>query len=399
MTMVGRESRRRSLHASNNKSLVVAVLLVLLLLLSCVGTTVVNGFPITPQPNSLVQTRAQNGPTPSSFTRSFSTRLYERFSVVDLNQYNVPLEEALQQWSVVAVAKTAQSDGGIFLRTQDDRQYYTDTIEYSFPRSANAGMGILLQEIAGGREDGLGITLVTGLVEGGSAEGCGILEGDSIVGVGIRKTGMESMDNTSSGGMTESFGSVNGKESNGQNSNGRTMASTAGLSEVEDIVSVSTECLGYDATVDAILSLPPSSSTVDQTEEFVVTVKRIRRKPKVKVNLQFPPDDERKDTTIELFSGELLRQAMLTRGVTLNDPTAKRFDTKNSGNCGAGGLCTTCVVSVLKGGNLLNPMRNQEQQMLADQPRWRLACKSVVGFGMQEGEMTLRVHPNQWEYE
>lgn len=287
----------------------------------------------------------------------------ERFALVDLDQYNLPLEKVLDQWTVTLVAKNAQSDGGVFLRVKNDREYYVDKIDVSFPRRPDAGLGILLQEVAGGREDGLGITLVNGLVEGGSADGTNLLPGDSIINVGVRRSG-----------SGDGFG---------------------GMSETEDIVSVSTECLGYDATVDAILGLPPAET--DQ-EEFLVTVKRLRRKPKTTVNLQFPPGDDRQDVSIELFSGEKLRQAMLTRGIKLNDPNKKRFDTKNEGNCGAFGLCTTCVVSVLKGGELLNPMRDHERQILEGQPRWRLACKSIVGYGMREGEVTLRVHPNQWEY-
>jgi ferredoxin len=88
---------------------------------------------------------------------------------------------------------------------------------------------------------------------------------------------------------------------------------------------------------------------------------------------------------------------MLIRGIKLNDQLAKRFDTKNSGNCGAGGLCRTCAVSVIKGAGLLNPQRIAEQQMLQDSPRWRLACKAIVGFGMQQGEMTIRVNPRQFD--
>jgi hypothetical protein len=45
---------------------------------------------------------------------------------------------------------------------------------------------------------------------------------------------------------------------------------------------------------------------------------------------------------------------------------------------------------------LLNQQRIAEKQMLQDVPRWRLACKAIVGYGMAEGEMTIRVSPNQW---
>ncbi len=60
------------------------------------------------------------------------------------------------------------------------------------------------------------------------------------------------------------------------------------------------------------------------------------------------------------------------------------------------GLCRTCSVVVQSGMDLLNPQRLSEKQMLADAPRWRLACKAIVGYGMKEGEMTIRVNPNQW---
>ncbi len=58
--------------------------------------------------------------------------------------------------------------------------------------------------------------------------------------------------------------------------------------------------------------------------------------------------------------------------------------------------CATCVVSVTKGNELLSPMKIQEEQILAKKPRWRMACKAVVGYGMTEGEMTLQVNPKRW---
>jgi ferredoxin len=280
---------------------------------------------------------------------------------VDMNHYNLPTDEVLEQWTAKLVAKTANTREGVKLFAKNDREILVDTVQISYPRKADSGLGIILQEIAGGRSDGLGITLVSGLVEGGPAEGCGILKGDSIVSVTV----VRNMQQTQQGGVED----------------------------IQEQFSVPTECLGYDATVKAIQSLPPLENN---KELFVVTVKRLRRKPKVRVTLQYPPSQNEPDTTLELFSGEILRQAMLVRGVKLNDPLAKRFDSKNSGNCGANGLCTTCAVSVLKGGELLNPMRPQERQMLASNPRWRLACKTVVGFGMKEGEMTIRVNPRQW---
>ena len=56
------------------------------------------------------------------------------------------------------------------------------------------------------------------------------------------------------------------------------------------------------------------------------------------------------------------------------------------------------VSSVLPTGKeLLSPTSTQEAQILAKKPRWRMACKAIVGYGMQEGDMTLQVNPRQWE--
>lgn len=282
---------------------------------------------------------------------------------VDMNQYNLEsLEQIESEWTANLVQKAAEKEVGLFLGAKSATEIFVDKVSVTFPRKLDAGLGIQLVELAGGREDGLGITLVTGLVEGGSAEGVDIRPGDSIARVSI----------------------VRRKKTN-----------TGGLSETQEEFTAETECLSYDATVDAILSLPPPNDAYD--EKFSLTVKRLRRKPLVTVNLQYPPSQNEPDATIQLFAGENLRQGMLVKGVKLNDPLAKRFDTKNGGNCGAGGLCRTCVVSVSKGGELLNPQRLAEKQMLSDSSRWRLACKAIVGFGMQEGEMTIRVNPNQWD--
>ena len=44
----------------------------------------------------------------------------------------------------------------------------------------------------------------------------------------------------------------------------------------------------------------------------------------------------------------------------------------------------------------MNAQRPAERQMLQDSPRWRLACKAFVGYGMSEGEITVQVNPRQW---
>ena len=294
-------------------------------------------------------------------------------ALVDMNQYNLPLDRIETEWTANFVQKVGESENGLFLRAKND-DIFVDTVVVTFPRKTD-GLGIELTELAGGRDDGLGITVVTGLVPGGSAEFSDIVPGDSITKVSLLRRQLDP-----------------------------TNIQSSILEEKQDEYSVRTECLSYDATVEAIRSLPPLSSTTQDKDTnqkfqdvFQLSIKRLRKRPKVTVKLMYPPQQKEPDTTFEMYAGENLRQGMLIRGVKLNDPLAQRFDTKSGGNCGAGGLCRTCSVSILKGGDLLNPQRLAEQQMLEDQPRWRLACKAIVGFGMKEGDMTIQVNPRQWE--
>jgi hypothetical protein len=281
---------------------------------------------------------------------------------VDMNQYNLALEEIENQWVANFVEKSIDSEGGVFLGVKNNRELFVDVITVILPRKSGSSLGIGLQEIAGGRNDGIGITIVTDLIKGGLAQSnkADILPGDSISSISVLR---------------------------------RKQDFNSGLMDSQEVIKAKIECLGYDGTVEAILGLP---SVQNDNEEYVIKLKRLRRKPVVKVNLKYPPEQKVKDETIDLFAGENLRLGMLVRGVQLNDPLAKRFDTKSGGNCGAGGLCRTCAVSVIRGAELLNPQKVAEEQMLQDNPRWRLACKAFVGYGMKEGEITIQVNPRQW---
>eukprot|EP00521_Asterionellopsis_glacialis_P015349 CAMPEP_0195300376 /NCGR_PEP_ID=MMETSP0707-20130614/27297_1 /TAXON_ID=33640 /ORGANISM="Asterionellopsis glacialis, Strain CCMP134" /LENGTH=339 /DNA_ID=CAMNT_0040363051 /DNA_START=32 /DNA_END=1051 /DNA_ORIENTATION=- len=282
-------------------------------------------------------------------------------AVVDMNRYNLPLEQIANEWTANLQAASSLQEEGAFLGAKSSKDIFVDTVKIEVPRIQGAGLGIELLEIAGGREDGLGITVVNGLVPGGATDNSGIMEGDSISAIAIKK---------------------------------KTTSNNDGINQKELETSVSVECLGYDGTVDGILSLPPCESD-DEILSF--TLKRLRRKPKVTLNLQYPPEQGEPDSTIELFSGENLRRAMLTRGVKLNDALSARFDSGGLGDCGAEGTCATCVVGVVQGGELLNDAGIQEKQIFAKNPRYRMACKAIVGYGMQEGEMTIRVNPRQWD--
>jgi ferredoxin len=296
-------------------------------------------------------------------TRNIATQVLQGTGppTVDLN---LPIDVIEKEWTANFIQKSIENEASVQLRANNYVENYVDTLIVSFPRKESGGLGIELIELAGGRSDGIGITIVNGLVAGGSAEESGINLGDCIASVSILRRKQQKADNNSA------------------------------ISETEEEYTVSTECLSYDKTVEAIQSLPSPKQGFEDT--FVLKVKRLRRRPKVKVNLQYPPDQGEEDTTIEMYAGENLRQGMLVRGVKLNDPLAQRFDTKQGGNCGAGGLCRTCSVAIVSGGDALNPQRAAEKQMLQDNLRWRLACKAIVGYGMKEGEMTIRVNPRQW---
>jgi ferredoxin len=298
-------------------------------------------------------------------TRNIATQVLQGTGepAIDLNVYNLPFEVIENEWIANFVQKSTENKGTVRLQAKNSVENYVDTIIVSFPRKYGGGLGIELAELAGGRSDGIGITIVTGLVDGGSASSSGLLPGDSIASVSLLRRRQQISGNSS-------------------------------ISEKEEEWSVSTECLSYDKTVKAIKTLP--GPKIGFEDVFVLKVRRLRRRPKIKVNLQYPPGQNEEDTSIEMYAGENLRQGMLIRGVKLNDPLAQRFDTKQGGNCGAGGLCRTCSVAVVSGGDALNPQRVSEKQMLQDNPRWRLACKAIVGYGMKEGEMTIRVNPRQW---
>lgn len=229
---------------------------------------------------------------------------------VDMNDYNLAIESISEEWTAVIQPATPLQEEGIYLGAKNKKDIMVDTVKVEFPRG-QGGLGLELLELAGGREDGLGIVIVSGLVEGGASMSSGVMVGDSLSKVAVKRK-------SSSGGA-------------------------GGLEEMEEVVSVPTECFGYDKTVEAIMSLPPPES---DDETILLTIKRLRRKPKVKVNFQYPPGQDENDCSIELFAGENLRRAMLVRGIKLNDPLARRFDNGGTGDCGAEGTCgKSCLLS------------------------------------------------------
>lgn len=275
-----------------------------------------------------------------------------------LQQFNLKsIDEILSEWTANRVQKATESQSKLQLSCRSLDRLYVDSFDIAFPRVSDS-MGIELQEIAGGREDGVGVTVVVGSSAPHMHQ---LLPGDSIASVSLARR------------------------------------SVSQLQDKEEILTVLTECLDYDASVKAIQSLP--KQTTGLSEEWRLTIKRIRRKPMVNVELVYPPSSPESNSTVslKLLAGENLRQGLLTRGYSPNDPNAPRFDGKGigSGNCGAGGLCRTCSVRIAQGSNLLNAPRVAEQQQMGE-GRLRLACKTIVGYGMQEGTVQVHMYPNQW---
>ncbi|KAL7554887.1 hypothetical protein ACHAWF_018436 [Thalassiosira exigua] len=280
-------------------------------------------------------------------------------------------------WAAQFVSRTAKGfdeANDVRLVPRDPKERYVDGVTVEVPVSrASPGLGIELLELEGGRDDGLGIAIVNGLVPGGNAERAA-------------EAGEE-------GGEKIMFGDC--------------LAAAELIlryADRTDASSVRTECLGYDATVEALGGMLAPLRDLDDDDDrnlleatVVLTLKRVRRRPRLTVKLHHPPSQNLEPETLTLQAGDNLRTAMLTRGVKLNDPLAQRYDGKiHGGNCGGGSLCRTCAVAVVRGGELLSEPKQNERKMMEDEPRWRLACKSWVGYGMKEGEVTIRVNPRQW---
>ena len=111
----------------------------------------------------LVSLVAGFGPTTIVSSKTRSTRFQMMPSLVDLDQYNLPLDEIAKEWTAsLQVATALTEEGAAYLGAKSSTTVFVDAVKVEFPRGA--GLGIALSEIAGGRDDGLGITVISGLV-------------------------------------------------------------------------------------------------------------------------------------------------------------------------------------------------------------------------------------------
>lgn len=267
--------------------------------------------------------------------------------VVDANEYNIPLDDAAELWTAsVSAERSFDREANVPYLDTTSKDHFVDDVVVEVSR--DGGLGMELLELAGGREDGYGVTIVTAVTAGGNAERAGIIPGDSIAAVGAV---------TSSG---------------------------SGLDVEETQEVISCECRDFDNTISALTTFPPEIETLS------LSVKRLRRWPKVQVVVEYPRSQcaegvDNKET-LEMFAGENLRRALLNRGIVMEDPKGSKCDF-----CGG-----KCVVSVDVGFDLLNPMSTTEEKLMQKNPKCRLSCKTTVGYNMQEGFMRLRVNLNEW---
>jgi len=282
---------------------------------------------------------------------------FEPPRVATLDKYNVSVDQAAKLWTAsVQEEKSAERAAGVPFLDSKSKDYYVDDVQsIEITRAGGLGMGLL--ELAGGRDDGIGITMVEDVYEGGNAEKAGIIAGDSIAAVSV-------------------FETITSSPSVG-----------AGVEEVTKRRVAVCECRDFDGTIDALVNFPR-----DDDEKLYLDIKRIRRWPKIQVKVEYPPSQcaEGVDNvkTIELFAGENLKRALQNRGIILDDPGNVKCD-----YCGSNG----CYVSISRGKSLLNPPGLTEEKLFMNNPTCRISCKTTVGYKMQEGDLNLRVNLSQWK--
>lgn len=265
--------------------------------------------------------------------------------VVDPNTYNVDAETAAELWTVsVSAERQLDREAGIPFLDSKSKDHFVDDVQIEVSR--NGGMGIELLELAGGRDDDYGLTIVSGV--SGNAKDAGVLAGDSIASVQVQASSVD------------------------------------GTNVQESLEFFDCECKNFDTTIGLLGSFPP------EIDSLILNIKRIRRWPKVKVVVEYPPSQcaegvDNKET-VELFAGENLMRALQNRGIVFEDRKAAKCDF-------CGGKCT---VKVDTGLQLMNPMGLTEEKLLKRNPKCRLSCKTTVGYNMQEGNVRLRINLNEW---
>ena len=224
--------------------------------------------------------------------------------------------------------KATTDETGAYELIPASYEYRYQEVYVEIPRTAESpGLGVLLEQFGTLDAQNGGLTLIAGLVEDGNAANAGVdlLPGDCIVKAGTTRV----------------------------------------------------ECLDYDATVDALMALPPAPAPAG------LMVKRLVKVPFVNIKVMFPRDEGKADVTFKMRRGASLRAELLRNRVEM--PTCCE-----DMNC----LCN-CAVQVRKGAAVLEPPSTQEAQMIKKEPYWRLTCRACVARDAADGsELVVRVRPD-----
>ena len=187
--------------------------------------------------------------------------------------------------------KATTDETGAYELIPASYEYQYQEIFVEIPRTAESpGLGVLLEQFGTLDAANGGLTLVAGLVEGGNAANANVdlLPGDSIVKAGTTRV----------------------------------------------------ECLDYDATVDALMALPPAPAPAGLMAVWKSTselgcqhrvdgvgrlkfdfhrlmVKRLVKVPFVNMRVMFPREENRKDVTFKMRRGASLRAELLRNRVEM----------------------------------------------------------------------------------
>lgn len=135
------------------------------------------------------------------------------------------------------------------------------------------------------------------------------------------------------------------------------------------------------------------STTPKRTASAVRMV--LDTKPSVGFN-SFGAATEEKTFTVTVLAGNSQREIQVNRETNLRrallDNKVDVYTIKGKlTNCGGGGSCGTCLISVEDGMYNTNGRAAREDDMLSSNPdNWRLACRTLI-----HGDVTIRTKPKQ----
>lgn len=121
-------------------------------------------------------------------------------------------------------------------------------------------------------------------------------------------------------------------------------------------------------------------------------VNRLVKRATITVNYEFLNGER---GTVETPAGSNLRGVFMQEGLKLYDERTRRFDMPYAtGDCAGEGLCGTCLVNVVRGGELLTPKDRNEELITKGRPlAWRAACRVYVGADNDAGTLEVQLQP------